>query len=303
MSLLSTARRMIGTAVWPIARFYIRYSPIPFLKKSLWDRFRWREGDYCARTRLGIQMQGHSLDLVQGYIYYFGIWEPSVTAFIDDRLKNQRGRVFVDVGANVGYFSLLAARRLPEGKAVAIEAFPSTFDKLVDNVRLNRLTNVRTVHCAATDGRRSIPMFYAGPNNVGGTSSIQCESSPAPTLVPGLPFSEILSDEELGKVRLIKIDVEGAEYEVVQGMKSVMPRFQRDVEIIVEIGPKALGQKKLGELWNIFEEAGYYAYAVDNTYKPDYYLFSCQVFRPIRIRTAPGTQTDVVFSRIDAEHL
>ena len=92
MSKLKTA---VARKVTPAARLYIRYSPIGFLKSYLLDRVGWRSRQYVARTRFGAIMTGNSSDLVQGYIYFFGVWEPNLTSFVISRLNGRPERTFV----------------------------------------------------------------------------------------------------------------------------------------------------------------------------------------------------------------
>lgn len=300
MHYIKNLKDAIGNIALPLARLYIRYTPFNLGKKTLWKHFSYRERDYLVRTQSGTKMQGKSIDLVQGYIYYFGIWEPNLTNFITTRLKKHSQRTFIDIGANVGYFSLIASRLLPSGTVVSIEAFPQIYQKLLSNLEINSALNVRTVNVAATDSRRQIPMFHAGNQNEGATTSIADKFNSTPTLVEGLPLSDILTEEEIESIRLIKIDVEGAEYSVIQGMKIIIPKLKNDVEIIVEINPRALGEKHMNEIFDTFRSAGFFPYVLSNSYDPDYYLLSQKTTNPIRMTAVPDLQTDVVFSRVDA---
>lgn len=74
-----------------------------------------------------------------------------------ERLKP--GDVFVDVGANIGYFSLLASKLVgPGGRVVAIEASPEVFDLLRRNLELNKAHNVRAVNVAISDREGSLQL-------------------------------------------------------------------------------------------------------------------------------------------------
>lgn len=248
-------------------------------------------------------MTGDARDLVQGHIYYFGVWEPSLTEFIRRRLAGHGDRTFVDVGANVGYFSLLAAQRLPKGKVVSIEAFPPIYAKLSANVQLNRLTNVRLVPCAATHTDCELEMYHGGGENEGATTAVAGKFEVPPIRVPGRPLATILSDEEVRSLRLMKIDVEGAEHSVVLGLQPLLERFPSDAEIVVEITPSALGKVNMAEVFSVFESAGYFPYVLENSYSAEYYLHSQKVSTPRRMKEMPVEQTDVVFSRLNAESL
>lgn len=303
MLIYKNMKNIAATSLLPLARLYIRYSPFYLFKQFLWERFYWREHNYVARTLVGTMMKGNSLDLVQGFIYYFGIWEPNLTAFIKKRLQCLQGRTFVDVGANVGYFSLLVAYQLAQVKVVAIEAFPSIYERLVDNVKLNGLTNIRTVAVAATENKQQVFMYHSGKNNEGATTSVRGKFQTEPMVVEGLPLSEILTEVEIEQVRLIKIDVEGAEYSVIKGMSSLLSRFQKDIEIIVEITPESIGEKNLAEIFDMFEMVGFYPYILTNIYDVEYYLFSQATSTITRMKEIPKKQTDVIFSRTNAEFI
>ena len=90
----------------------------------------------AAVTRYGARFVCWLPDMIQTYLYLFGVWEPDVTAFIRRRLSP--GDTFVDVGANVGYHALLAAGSVNgRGRVVAIEASPRIFRMLRENLAGN----------------------------------------------------------------------------------------------------------------------------------------------------------------------
>lgn len=96
----------MGRLLIPLAQKYIRYFPFQIWKKELFAFFFWRRRQFTTRTHFGAKMKVTSNDFVQGYIYYFGVWEPNLTHFVTNRLTKNKTRTFIDVGANIGYFSL-----------------------------------------------------------------------------------------------------------------------------------------------------------------------------------------------------
>jgi hypothetical protein len=135
---LSTSER---SAAWliPLLRAYIRYAPFAAGKAWLWSRvihpyFAWTHHRFACKTQSAGRIAGDTRDILQQY--YFGVWEPNLTHWIVGRLR--RGDTFVDVGANIGYYSLLASKLVgPGGSVVALEASPTIFHQLQDNLRLN----------------------------------------------------------------------------------------------------------------------------------------------------------------------
>jgi len=295
----------------PLARGALRLVPFVGAKEAIWDllvgpHLWWRPYAFTARTRFGPQIAGNTVDYIQKYLYYFGIWEPNLTGWIVERLKP--GDAFVDVGANVGYFSLLAAKLVgPRGRVVAIEASPEVFKLLRRNLELNRAYNVRAVNVAISD-REGRAQLYPGPKgNLGKTTVAkdwaQKENLKLGTTVRTLPLPAVLEEDEIKAVRLIKIDVEGHEWEVISGMVSVLESCRPETEVFVEVNPAALlaQGKTCEDFISMFTLRGFHAYRLINDYEPKSYL-RCNRVRPTRLsETSFASTEDLVFSRIDAE--
>ena len=245
-------------------------------------------------------MSGDTREFVDQRLYYFGLYEPNLTSWLAGRLA--RGETFVDVGANVGYFSLLAATLVgADGDVVAIEASPSIFGRLRGNLSLNGAANVRAVNVAAHQGSGRVPLF-AGPQ-------IQPELT---TIVPDLgfdlegrveaaPLDAILRDRELAEVRLVKVDVEGAEWAVAEGMAGLLARGREDVEVVIEIHPHLLERqgKRVNDVFEPFLRAGFRPYTLPLDYAAQAHLSPPGRIFATRLSGAFDEHADVVFSRRD----
>jgi hypothetical protein len=138
-----------------VAKFYFRYFPAEKGKWHLWERFRqtkaystFAPGAY--RTRYGFSMNLVPDQQIDRFIYFWGCWEPNETWVVRKILRPND--IFVDVGANDGYFSLLASSLVgPSGQVVALEPIPSTAGELRANILLNGFTNIAIVESAASD--------------------------------------------------------------------------------------------------------------------------------------------------------
>ena len=258
---------------------------------STGDRFRCRPADF-----------------IQMYLWIFGEWEPDLTAYIRDSLKP--GDAFIDVGANIGYFTALAARRVGSaGKVVAIEASPAVFRSLGETVELNRLGDaVRCVNEAAAAAPGTI-VLYSGPSkNVGLTTTVQTRGFEREAEVEALPLDELLTANELRGARLVKIDVEGAEPEVLQGMQRLLRESREDAEILLELSPlwwNDQTKRPIDVLQPLFD-AGFHAYEIENNYWPWRYLWPKCTRRPRRSTrdlTQRVKRIDLVLARADAEQL
>lgn len=245
-------------------------------------------------------------DLIQMYIVLFDVWEPDLTHLIDERLAP--GDVFIDVGANIGYYSLLAASKVgTHGKVVAIDALPSNFAELQHNIQQNHADNIRAINCAVAAEPGNLTV-YAGPShNVGlaTTAPGQRKNLRVETTVTAAPLGECLQADEMRRARLVKIDVEGAEPGVIAGLAGFLAHCNEDVEFFLELSPAwwdeagSTPEKVLSPL----RAAGFNTYVMDNSYWPWRYLWPQAVRRPRRVQRLPDKRVkriDLVLSRLDS---
>src|SRR5689334_3802567 len=128
------------------ARWYFSHFPLERGKWRLWVRFLRYPGyrevpGGVHRLKYGVRMRLDPGNFIDLFAYYWKCWEPNETWAIRRLLGP--GDLFVDIGANIGYFSVLAARSVgAEGRVIAIEPAPPTVAKLRDNLDLNGLSNV-----------------------------------------------------------------------------------------------------------------------------------------------------------------
>lgn len=297
---MNISKTGLGTALLPVARVLVQHTPSKLIKEWLWLHWGWRPKSFLIKSN-NVLISGDTTDLIQKYVYWFGVWEPNLTQFIRRRMNENPDRTFIDVGANIGYFSTLVAKNYPKAKVVAVEAFPPIVDKLRASVSRNDLKNVRIVAEAASDAVGSLEFFYAGPTNEGATTSTPGRFKTVGVLVSCRPLGELVTPQELIDARLIKIDVEGAEFRVVKGLQPQLALLALDAEVIVEISPDSA--EKTTEIFEAFAANGFFPYELENSYESSAYLHRSEVSPPKRIESMPTRQTDIVFSRIDASKL
>jgi FkbM family methyltransferase len=294
-------------------RLYIRFVPSAFGKEWLWRALvahLWLlERDVKARMWTGQTISVDASDIVGRYIYYFGVWEPNLTAWLRRTLSI--GDVFVDVGANVGYFSLMASRLVgTEGRAVAIEALPGTYQRLQSNIDANRATNVRAVCIAAWDAETTLE-FFTRADGTAGTTTAYAEWAERWNLIPvervrAQPLATVLSVDEIARVRVIKIDAEGAEWRVLKGLAQVLEQCRDDLAIVMELAPELLRKDHSSPeaIAAFLLPYGFHPYRLENDYAASAYLRG-DVQAPVRIKTFPTDceQFDVIFSRTGTQQL
>jgi FkbM family methyltransferase len=232
----------MASVVVPTVRAYVRWAPWSIGKRALVQRLveprlSRREHTFRARTVHGARLTGDHRTIMPRCIYWFGVWEPLLTQWIRQRLRP--GDVFVDVGANMGYFTVLAAQAVqPDGGVVALEPEPTTFEKLSTNVALNGGGNVRAVQGAAGAREERVP-FYRAPWNDAENSTVRKPGVQPAGEIAVSPLGRLLSDAEIARTRLIKVDVEGGEWEVVAGLVPDIAGFPADMELVIEVHPQS----------------------------------------------------------------
>ncbi len=298
-------------ALVSLGRWYVRHAPgslgkAPLAARYLNPRLREHPRRVVTRTRSGARFAVDTRDLIQRYLYLFGVWEPHLTAWLRRRLRP--GDTFVDVGANVGYYSVLAAGLVgATGRVVAIEASPEFHATLVRQARLNGCATVRAVHAAVADRRRTVRFALASSRNMGANSIVPYEGVPESEFeIEARPLPEVLEPAEIATARVIKIDVEGAEGGVVRGMVPLLDALRPDAEITVEVTPERMARlgDSAAELLATLREYGFHTYRLVNDYAPESYpraLRSTAV--PVRWRGPVTGESDLIFSRTDAETL
>lgn len=236
-------------------------------------------GLHKVDTRHGFQMFVDRLDVVKWYIYYFSEFEPQISLAWKRLL--QPGDVVLDIGANVGYHSLLAAKAVgPKGQVFSIEPGERIHAQLTRHLGLNHLDNVTVIKKAVSDTRETAKFYYGGDNGQGNSSLIGEGDQPF-DLVECIPFADLAEVVPLEKVRLIKIDVEGAEERVINGMASVLDKLSPDVVLFVEISPENAGDAE--RILKPLTDAGFAAKLVENEYHTGFYRAADQVnFHPAR---------------------
>lgn len=198
---------------------------------------------------------------------FCGIYAPGETALVRNALGP--GGIFVDVGANWGYFSLIAATRVgPGGRVVALEPDPRLLPLLRANLVHNGLTQVTALGVAAAAHHAEVEMlgFDWRDGNSGLTRiALPGDTSSGPRFtVPGDTLARILDRLRVESVDLLKMDIEGAELFALEGLRPVLIP-SRIRKLLIEIHPGHLAA--LGSDPNRAVEpllaAGYQGYDVD----------------------------------------
>ncbi len=187
-----------------------------------------------ARRR-GINFELDLNDAIPRFLFYVGYYERWETRWLEGAV--QPGWTVLDIGAHIGYYSLLCAKGVgPTGSVYAFEPRPSTFAQLRRNVELNPGLNVYPQAMAVSERAERLGLSEADSANTG-TSYISGKGS-ADSGVPATTLDEFVREHALTRVDFIKADVEGHEVKVLAGAAQTLDRFRP--RVMIELSPDAL---------------------------------------------------------------
>lgn len=164
-----------------------------------------------------------------------GVWEPGETAFLEAHLR--AGTTFLDIGAHVGYFSVLAARLVgPRGLVLAFEPDPRNFELLLANVWRNGLANV-VCFPWAVGAASSFASLYLSETNTGDHRIVPAAEERPRITVRSVALDSL--DVVRSPVQMIKLDTQGTEHLAVRGMERLLAASPR-VVLTVEFWPMGI---------------------------------------------------------------
>jgi FkbM family methyltransferase len=208
------------------------------------------------RLPLRLIPRGATLPILQGALrgkrwvvgsgvfgYWLGTYERDLQDFLVKKIK--RGTVVFDIGANVGFFTLLASALVGEsGRVFAFEPSPRSLAYLKRHIELNGCTNVTVVECAVSD-RGGYASFEERESNALGRISPHGTSR-----VPTVSIDDWIAEGRIPVPDFIKLDVEDSEASALKGMV----RLLESRKVVISVG-------LLGDVYHFLKSMGYHMYS------------------------------------------
>lgn len=168
------------------------------------------------------------IHLIDGYIIRSGAYAPELVAEIKQALAG--GGDMVDVGANIGYMTLVAARATRDGMVFAFEPSPREFDMLLQNLRLAGARNVVPFPVGLGASASNATLYLQGEGN---PSANTRHATGIPTSIRIERFADVIPPAALSRIRCVKIDVEGDELNVLEGLAPIIDQLR--ATFVVEV--------------------------------------------------------------------
>jgi FkbM family methyltransferase len=165
-------------------------------------------------------------------------YEPFETSLIERIV--QPGMTVLNVGANIGYYSLLCSKLVGErGKVIALEPHPDNFQLLRENIEQNQAWNVEALEVAAGAVEGYIQLFPSGTNSGDHSVFRRTDGERSPMDVKVMTLDALVRERRLEPDVLI-IDVQGAELAVLKGFQDYLSHKTKPVNLFIEIWPTGI---------------------------------------------------------------
>lgn len=202
------------------------------------------------------------------YVVFFGSYEPELRAIIRTVLPH--GGVAVDIGANVGWHTLLMARLVAaEGRVLAIEANPSVCEQLARNIRINRFDHVKVIPSAVAETEKTLQFFAPHADDPqSGTGYVVSDADRRTQLLSlaARPLDTIAAEAQLTRLDFIKIDVEGYEWPVLQGGERTIANWRPYIVFEFDRAYAGRGDGTPEKFAEFFDRHRYRLFAIDRNW-------------------------------------
>ena len=202
-------------------------------KKLIWK--------YCSRRQFndhsfvidfyGMKYAGHTRNHIDRFVYYLGAYEKGMLHFIKNALEKSESKIFVDIGANIGHHSLFASKFA--NQVYSFEPYYKVRNELLRKINDNVITNIHVSEFALGLNDEELTYFEPGDHNTGTGSFIDGfdhNNKNKGLILSVRNGSTLFKNLGIKKIDVMKIDVEGFEPLVLEGL---MPIIEETKPIII----------------------------------------------------------------------
>ena len=186
------------------------------------------------------------------HFFFYNNVDPKISELI--KKNADKNKSFIDIGANIGYHSLYASHFFKE--VIAFEPLPTAINQFKESIKLNGFKNIKTNQLACSDKEGKTKIYYykdnletASLNN--SPTVIKDNQKPETTEIKKITLDQFLKRKK-NKIGLIKIDAEGHEPFIIEGMKKTIEKHKPT--IIMEILPTILDKIKKGKTQDLLNK-------------------------------------------------
>lgn len=207
-------------------------------------------------------------------IFFHEYTEKELSDFLSRYLKKES--TFFDIGANSGYFSILASNIIIKGTIHAFEPVPKTYDIFLKTVKLNRIKNIFINNVCVGSKDKIIDFYIASNSDVSSMQKTSFHSKSKKVKCKMITLKKYCEEKKINKIDLMKIDVEGNELDILSAAKDILIKYKP--ALIVEFSnqtAEAFGYHP-NKTYDFLAKLGYNIFSYSNSdmvkqEKKDYY--------------------------------
>ncbi len=169
----------------------------------------------------GLKMKLHPQEHIQRQIFWYGYYEKDQVLCFESFLKP--GMTVADIGANAGYYSLIASPKILSGRVYSFEPSPLSYKELKENITLNKISNIIPINMGISSLTTESSFYISNADNTGMSGLTRAGNfSGSVETIQLTTLDEFVRKEEIDKIDIIKMDIEGAEVQALMGMQNTI---------------------------------------------------------------------------------
>ncbi|WP_176767883.1 FkbM family methyltransferase [Nitrosospira sp. Nsp18] len=203
-------------------------------------------------------------DHIESQVFWQGFQEADEGVIVLLKRQLPKNGIFIDIGANIGTFTLVAARRALLGQVHAFEPSAHHFARLARNIELNHFGNVflnqKGIYDQPGEATLFLPSQAGEMNNSGAASLYTCRTEEAEQVSEGVSLirlDDYIRDRSVECVDIIKIDIEGAEIKALEGARETIMRFRPLVFMELDLDNLARAGQSPDEVLELWKSLNY----------------------------------------------
>jgi len=235
-------------ALWSFYSYYYTKYKLKKIKKS--------NNDLLVKTHGNIIQVNPNDEGLSTELLVFGSHEPDTTEFVSKYLSENM--ICLDIGANIGYYSTLYSRIVGnEGKVISVEPSPLNFKYLKKNLQSQNQKNFVLFNCACgnSEGKVNFQLDLRANKCKVLDNEIKIDSQSDIIQVPVRRIDDIIKESGINKLDFMKIDVEGYEWNTLQGGMSTIQKFKPTIQL--EIHFTRIGYNITKQILEFLKNEGY----------------------------------------------
>jgi len=202
-------------------------------------------------------------DHIQRQLFWHGSYELDELRLL--LMFLQKGDSFIDIGANIGYYALHAAQITEDtGTVWAFEPATSIYNHLMLHIRLNKSENIKTIQKGLSDKKGSAILYLSGNSNCGSTGLKPGDEFEGITeRVDLITLDEFVYEQDIKNITSIKIDVEGHEMQVLEGMQQTLQKYAPVVLLEMITSQLQSHNARPSDIYTWMDKSGYRAFYIN----------------------------------------